>query len=149
MLVNVLGQEALYALYLRETGSNTFPDFEVSHIREEATEDSWQPLQFEVVECCKQGGETYSHYVSILDIVAWSVSRSVATHEVANLKNTIVLECDSSETQEDVAKLLTDVAGVHVATTAGEEGSSMHDNYGLGLCSTPVSANHTKVKRDS
>lgn len=149
MSIKPIYSEALFAMYLRETGSNTFPEFKVIDVREESDEDARSSMDFEVVERCMRGHETDSHYVSILDVVAWSVSRSVAKTDVASLKNTIIIECDSPETCKDVAKLMTDVVGVNVATEAVDDGTVTHDNYGLDLCSTPVSANHTKVKRDS
>lgn len=149
MTIKPIYSEALFAMYLSETGSNTFPEFKVIDVREESDEDARGSMDFEVVERCMGGHETDSHYVSILDVIAWSVSRSVAKTDATSLKNTIIIECDSPETCKDVAKLMTDVVGVNVATEADSDDTVTHDNYGLGLESRTVGVNHTKVKGDN
>ncbi len=146
MSIKPIYNEELLAMYLRETGTNTFPDFKVIDVRQESDEDARSPLDFEVIERCLGSRETDSHYVTILDVIAWSVSRAVTKNDVASLKNTIIIECDSPETCKDVAKLMTDVVGLNVAAEATDDGTVTHDNYGLGLTSTPVGVNHTKVK---
>lgn len=148
MLINRLDHPDLFALYLQETGTNTFPEFEVMDFQMEDTESAWQPLQFEVVERCKRSSNTTSHHLSILDLMSWTVTRVVPAQSISVLQDSLIIECDSDQTRQDVANLISDVVGVQVATKDGEEvGGS--DNYGYNLRSTSVSPRHTKVKGDN
>lgn len=147
MSVSPIPSEALLALYLRETGTNIFPEFKVDCVEHNDEPEAWSPLEYTVTERSIHGYDTYKHRISILDMMSWTVTRSVPAHQITRIQDSIIIECDSAETRDSIAVLMNDVIGIHVADTKGESVGG-YDNFGQGLVSKSQSPNHVKVTKE-